>query len=329
MINIGKAPYRISLLGGGSDLDWFVDEKGYGVSIGYSLDKFSYSIVNKLPPSSTKGIINYSSREEYSNINEIVHPLIRESLNQLDIKSLVEISTYGFASGGSGLGGSSSFLLSLLSALSNAFDLPETPHTLANHACNIEINRLSKPIGRQDQFLSAMGGISCLRFNFDRTTTIQQLPNTKINTINRIINNLYIIPTEKTRNADSILSGLRDDSSSIDKFIKIRNIAEQFIKLDEHRDHVIEESFHKAVKESWEIKKEMSNVMDSILYDQLNFINENIPNYWIRLLGAGSGGYFLVCIKDEPKLIEDAQPLFKNNIIRASLSNSGVSSTNY
>ena len=151
MITIGKSPYRISLLGGGSDLDWFLQAENTGVSLGYSLNKFSYSVVNILDEKSTSGIINYSVRENYREIDEIVHPLIKEALKISKIKNYIELSTYGFATGGSGLGGSSCFLLSLLAALRNHKSCKLIPEELASLACEIEINRLSKPIGRQDQ----------------------------------------------------------------------------------------------------------------------------------------------------------------------------------
>ena len=86
MIYIGKSPYRVSLLGGGSDLDWFVKDKKFGVCLGYSLDKYSYSVLNVLPSISKKGILEYSTREEYTNSNEIVHPIVREVLSFFNIQ---------------------------------------------------------------------------------------------------------------------------------------------------------------------------------------------------------------------------------------------------
>ena len=118
MITISRCPYRISLLGGGSDLDWFVKDNHSGICLGYSLSKYTYTVINKLPSRAKRGILNYSSREEYSNVNEIAHPLIRLALEEINISEFLEISSFGFASRGSGLGGSSSFLLALLKGLS-------------------------------------------------------------------------------------------------------------------------------------------------------------------------------------------------------------------
>ena len=81
MIYVGKSPYRVSLLGGSSDLDWFVNQNDYGVCLGFSLDKFSYSVLNILPDNSTKGILDYSTREVYSSVSEIAHPIIRQIIH--------------------------------------------------------------------------------------------------------------------------------------------------------------------------------------------------------------------------------------------------------
>ena len=326
MILIGKSPYRISLLGGGSDLDWFIEEKGYGFSLGYTLDKFSYSVVNKLPENSLEGIIKYSSLETYKNVDDIIHPLIRESFKKLKIESHFEISTFGFAQGGSGIGGSSSFLLSLIIALAKSQNIEFSPIKAAEYACDIEINRLNKPIGRQDQYICAIGGISSLKFEKNGNVTKNSISKEKYKVINNTIENLYLIPSRKTRKADSILSKLQGNPLSIDQFKEIRELAKKFILTNETRESHLTEILHSAIKESWKIKSEMSNVMNDNLVNTLNNINKHIPNQWIRLLGAGSGGYFLVCLKED---IKNPSELFISNgfenVIKASKTNEGVS----
>ena len=85
MIIISRCPYRVSLLGGSSDLDWFVKENGFGICLGFSLNQYSYSVINILPENAKKGILEYSNREEYTDSNEIVHPIVREVLSYFDI----------------------------------------------------------------------------------------------------------------------------------------------------------------------------------------------------------------------------------------------------
>ena len=274
---------------------------------------------------STSGQLNYSVRENYRKINEIVHPLIREALKISNIKNHIELSTYGFATGGSGLGGSSSFLLSLLAALKNDKKYNLIPEELAAQACEIEINRLKKPIGRQDQYISALGGLSCLLFS--RNGAVQQtlISNNKKSFLKREIENLFLIPSFKTRSADKVLQNLKDEKSSISKIKEIREITISFLNSDDERDFRIEENFHQAVRDSWEIKSSMTNVMDSLLKEQLEEIKTLIPNNWIRLLGAGSGGYFLVSPKTKPyktsKILEDSK---FSNFLKAEMSTNGV-----
>tara|TARA_Y100001968_G_scaffold333645_1_gene397884 strand:+ start:1368 stop:2357 length:990 start_codon:yes stop_codon:yes gene_type:complete len=327
MIFIGKSPYRISLLGGGSDLDWFVEREGHGTCLGYSLDKYSYSVLNVLPQFAKYGILNYSVRETYQQTTEIAHPLIKSVLDKFPNLGFIELSTFGFASGGSGLGGSSAFLLSLIAALNASYNHIDSVESIAHIACEIEIKELSKPIGRQDQYLSALGGINALSFKKNGGVIPLNIGIDKLNMLNRVINDFYLVPSFKTRPADKVLMSLKDDPSSINSFKDIRNIAKSFIELDEARDHILEESFHQSMRESWEIKKEMTNVMNPSLNEQYNQLKK-IPNNWIRLIGAGSGGYFLISPKTEQEVFESqAIDMGFNDFSKASLSNQGLTNS--
>ena len=325
MIVISRCPYRISLLGGGSDLDWFVRENGYGNCLGYSLSKYTYIVINQLNARSKRGILNYSSREEYSNTNEIAHPLIRSALEELGIRDLLEISSFGFASKGSGLGGSSSFLMAILKGLCKINDTNLSNHDLAFLGSDIDINRLKKPIGRQDHYISSTGNISCFKF-LDNNEKVEKinLHSPKDLFLKNLTERLYLVPSFISRSADKVLYKLRDSSTANDDLLEIRSIAEKFINLDENREHVIEETFNSCVRDSWEIKKNMSGVMSGILNDQYNLLNK-LPLNWIRLLGAGSGGYFLISPKSSDKDIEEElSNLGIKDFFKASMSQTGV-----
>lgn len=327
MIFVGKAPYRISLLGGGSDLNWFVKSKGYGLCLGYPLNKFSYSILNKLPKDSSKGIIDYSAREIYTSVEDIVHPIIRETLKEMSLNSFIELKSIGFASGGSGLGGSSSFLLSLLSAISCAFDLNLSNDEIIRKSCQIEINNLNKPIGKQDQFLCAKKGINSYTFKSDDSVIKNKISDSKNSMITRLIKNFYLVPTDKVRHSNKVLRAIQSDVSSSEKILEIRNIAEHFINCEDLRDYIIEEKFHSSVKESWEIKKTLSDVMNNDLIDQFNSINSLIPNNWIRLIGAGSGGYFLISSKlSYEEMLDVSHNKSIKGIFKAEISDDGLTS---
>ena len=327
MIYIGKSPYRVSLLGGGSDLDWFVKEEKFGVCLGYSLDKYSYSVLNVLPSISKKGILEYSTREEYKNADEIVHPIVREVFSYFKIPNYIELKTFGFASGGSGLGGSASFLLSLISSLSRAFKFKLSKEQLIEKACFLEIHKLGKPIGKQDQYLCANKGFNSFTFFEDNSVKKNKLSIQKKKILNRLSDDFYLIPTNKKRNSDSVLKMIKNDEEASEKIQNIRDIAFQFINFADERDYKIEEFFNKSVKDSWIIKKSISNTMNSTLMAQYDLINHLIPNNWIRLIGAGNGGYFLVSSKiEQDKIQEISSKNGLKGIFKAKPSNEGLSS---
>ena len=325
MIIISRCPYRISLLGGGSDLDWFVKDNLYGLSLGYSLSKYTYTVINELPSTSKRGILNYSSREEYIDINDIAHPLIKSAFEEFRINNLLEISSFGFASRGSGLGGSSSFLNALLKGLSFLNKKELNNDEIAFLSSNIEINKLEKPIGRQDHFISVSGNFSCLKFlNHNKEVNKINLDKCKQKFLEKETSKLYLIPSFISRSADRVLNKLKDSPSTKNDLLEIRSIAEKFIFLKEEREYKLEETFNNCVKESWEIKRKMSGVMTGILNEQYEQLNK-IPINWIRLLGAGSGGYFLISSKlDDKKTEEELLKYGMKDFFKASLSQSGA-----
>lgn len=327
MIFVGKSPYRISLLGGGSDLDWFVKDNNYGICFGYALQKYSYSVLNVLPSEATKGILEYSTREDYSSIEEIVHPIIREVIDDLKISKFIELKTFGFASGGSGLGGSASFMISLIAALSKAFSITITNQEIVERACLIELEKLNKPIGKQDQYLCGNDGLNSFTFYADDSVKTNRISLNKKLLLEKLTDDFYLIPTNKKRNSDSVLSQIKKDNRSIDKIIEIREIANKFLLFDDERDYKIEEKFHQSIRDSWQIKKSISHVMTESLNAQYELINNLIPNNWIRLLGAGSGGYFLISSKiKKDKLFSLASEKGVKGLFQAKISQEGISS---
>lgn len=327
MIHIGKSPYRVSLLGGGSDLEWFVKKEKVGICMGYSLGQYSYSVLNVLPSTSKKGILEYSTREEYKNSDEIVHPIVREVLSYFKIPNFVELKTFGFASGGSGLGGSASFLLSLISSLNSAFNLKLSKDQIIEKACFLEIHKLGKPIGKQDQYLCACKGFNSYTFFDDNSVNRNQLSIQKKETLTRLANNFYLIPTNRKRSSDFVLKKIKDNNEALEKIIEIRNIAFDFINFEDQRDYKIEEFFNRSVRESWKIKSSISNTMNNILKAQYDLIDQLIPNHWIRLIGAGNGGYFLVSSKiDENSINALSLKDGVKGIFKAKPSNEEISS---
>ena len=327
MIFIGKSPYRVSLLGGSSDLDWFVKEYGYGICLGFALNQYSYSVLNVLPSNAKRGILDYSTREMYTSNNDIVHPIVREVLKDLGISKYIELKTFGFASGGSGLGGSASFLLSLISSLTNAFEIKITNEEIIEKACTLEINNLKKPIGKQDQYLCAHSGFNSFTFFDNNQVKKNKISIEKLNTLKRLIKDFYLIPTNKNRNTDKVLSEIKNEIKASEKILEIRSIASNFLSFNDKREYKIEEIFHNSIRDSWNIKKTLSEVMPPSLIEQYELINDLIPNNWIRLIGAGGGGFFLVSSKiKEAKILELGDMKGIKGIFKVNISHEGLSS---
>ena len=208
MIVISKCPYRISLLGGGSDLCWFLDKHKKGLSIGFSIPIFSRVVLGYRHDKNAYGILNYSSREKYSDINNICHPIIRNCFKKLNINKPIELASFGESISGSGLGSSSSFTVALLGGLAKLNNLEITNEELANLAIEIEIDEMKKTIGLQDQFLCALGGINILEFDNSKKVNVIKSENDS-QVIKSLMKNAYLINTGISRSAEVVLEKVK------------------------------------------------------------------------------------------------------------------------
>lgn len=296
MINIAKCPYRISLLGGSSDLDWFVSRNKRGLTLGFSLQSYS-TIVLKFRNDNQIGILNYSSREEYEDVENITHPIIREALEYFNIKKPLELASFGDSIGGSGLGSSSSFSVALVKGLSDLNKMKLSNFEIAHIASEIEIKKLNKSIGRQDQYLCALGGVNILDFKCNGVELIKK------NDLNELISDfskeLFLVNTGISRSATQPLDLIRKDINSYDSIKRILEIADRFINISDFSDKKRStDLLCNAIIESWKIKRIMPGVMNENLFNlEKKLLNNNF--HVLKLLGAGGGGYFLVKFKDE------------------------------
>ena len=323
MIIASKCPYRISLLGGSTDLDWFIKKHKKGLAIGVSINAYS-NIFIKQRLIDQEGILNYFSREIYSEIDDISHPIIRECLKKYKLKSPIELCSFGDNLSGGGLGSSSSFSVCLIRAICKLKNIKISNMEAAFIASEIEINNLKKPIGRQDQYLCSLGGINIIKFN-DKNE-VESIQNKKIiNTIKLYFENLYIVNTGKTRLSSTSLGKIKEDPSSYESIKKIFETAYNFLnESDNLKEKDLVNFLDLSIKKSWNIKKSMSGVMN----DDLIKIEDKLKNFHFeikKLLGAGGGGYFLV--EYQGKCInEDLKNLEKENlqIIKVEIENNGA-----
>src|SRR3990170_4168248 len=170
---ITRTPFRVSFAGGGSDLREFYTRNGYGAVVSATINKYMYLVIH--PYFHEKIRIKYSKTEDVSNIDDIQHPIVRECLKKLKIEKGVEIASFADVPAGTGLGSSSSFTVGLLNALYAYKGKVVSKERLAAEACEIEIDILGEPIGKQDQYAAAYGNINYIRFNRDETVDVSPI----------------------------------------------------------------------------------------------------------------------------------------------------------
>ena len=296
-----RSPLRISLGGGGTDLASYYESHG-GFLIAGAINKYVY--VNVTRPFSEGISLKYSKIENVRAVSEIQHPIIRESLNLLNLeRPQIEISTIADIPSGTGLGSSGSFTTGLLRALYAHERKPIHADELASAACDIEINRLGEPIGKQDQYIAAFGGITSFEFKKDGSVISEPL-SVNSDIIFQLEDNLLLFYTGQSRSASQILSDQKSKSVANDKAM-LDNL--HFIKeLGLRSKNALEsgniEDFAHLMHEPWERKKSRSSGMS----------NENI-NRWYdkamengalggKVVGAGGGGFLMFYAHDKKKL---------------------------
>jgi D-glycero-alpha-D-manno-heptose-7-phosphate kinase len=278
--------------GGGTDLPSYYKQYG-GYVLTAAINKYIFISVND--PFIKKFILKYAQNETVDNINQIKHPLIREVLNFLikDIEKL-EITSAADIPAGTGLGSSSSFTVGLIMALSKLINKDFDTKTLAEIACKIEINKLLQPIGKQDQYIAAFGGIKILEFKENDTCDVRDL-NIKKHTILSLENRFEIYFTGITRSAEKVLEEqdvqtLKQDSKMIENLNFVKGIGLETVNSLEN-DNV--DYLGTLMKEHWYYKKKRSKFMTNEYVDEMyNFALEN-GALGGKIIGAGGGGFLL------------------------------------
>jgi D-glycero-alpha-D-manno-heptose-7-phosphate kinase len=298
---VTRSPLRISLGGGGTDLPSFYEKFG-GFVLSAAIDKFVYVAINK--PFLDQFILKYSRIESCSSIEEIKHPIIRESLRMLiGENEKVEISTLADIPSGTGLGSSGSFTVALLKSLSAYSNHPIHAEELAELACQVEIDILKEPIGKQDQYISAYGGIR--QFEFDqsgRVTTTNLGISQKI--ISELEDNLLLFYTGSSRSASAILSDQvkRSSDNDINMIDNLQFTKELGLRSKEHLLKGDLYSYGLVMNEHWLHKKSRSKGMSNPLIDEAYADALNNGAVGGKLVGAGGGGFLMFYANDVEKL---------------------------
>ena len=298
---IVRSPLRISLGGGGTDLASYYEEHE-GFLLAAAIDKYVY--VNVMRPFSEGIFLKYSKLEHVKKIDEVEHPIIRESLKLLSFKTpQIEITALADIPAGTGLGSSGSFTTGLLKALHAHRRRHLNSEELAALACHVEIDLLNEPIGKQDQYIAAMGGVNCFIFEKDHNVITKPL-DIDVETMLELEDNLLLFFTGYARSASGILKDQKEKSLSNDADM-LKNL--HFVKkLGLQSKAALEQGdtqlFGELMHEHWENKKSRSNGMSNPKIDEwYNMALRNGASGG-KLVGAGGGGFLMFMAHDRKKL---------------------------
>jgi D-glycero-alpha-D-manno-heptose-7-phosphate kinase len=298
---IARSPLRITLGGGGTDLPSYYREHE-GFVIAAAIDKYVY--VTVMRPFTPGIYLKYSQLEHVELAKDVAHPIIREAIQMLDFKTpQIEITTLADIPAGTGLGSSGSFTTGLLKALYAHRRRLLHPHELAELACHIEIDRLGEPIGKQDQYIAAYGGISCFNFNPDDSVKAKPLA-LSMSTLFDLEDNLLLFFTGYSRSAGSILMDQKTRTQKNDSEM-LKNL--HYIKELGFRSQKALESgnaqlFGELMHEHWEHKKKRSGTMSNPKIDEWYELGRKSGAIGGKLVGAGGGGFLLFYAQDRNKL---------------------------
>ena len=296
-----RSPLRISLGGGGTDLPSYYRDHG-GYLIAAAIDKYVY--VTVMQPFSPGIYLKYSELEQVERVDQIRHPIIREALQLMNPDTAqIEITTLADIPSGTGLGSSGSFTTALLRALyAHQRRLVHTQE-LAEMACFIEIDRLGEPIGKQDQYIAAYGGITSFNFNPDDTVTVEPV-SISAETLYDLEDNLLLFFTGLSRNASSILEdqNKRTQESNMDMLNNLHVVKELGLRSQRALEDGDATLFGEIMREHWEHKKQRSSGMSNPQIDEWYEFAVNNGAVGGKLVGAGGGGFLMFYARDRDRL---------------------------
>jgi D-glycero-alpha-D-manno-heptose-7-phosphate kinase len=298
---IARSPLRITLGGGGTDLPSYY--RGHeGFLIAAAIDKYVYVTVMR---PFTEGIyLKYSALERVSQVEQVRHPVIREALALQQLKTpQIEITTLADIPAGTGLGSSGSFTTALLKALYAHRRKLIHPQELAELACHVEIERLGEPVGKQDQYIAAYGGLTCFTFHKDDRVTAEPL-RISMETMFDLEDNLLLFFTGFSRSASAILSDqhLRSQANDAEMLRNLHYVKELGLRSRAALESGNATGFGELMHEHWEHKKRRSNRMSNDQIDTWYELARRNGAIGGKLVGAGGGGFLMFYASDRNKL---------------------------
>lgn len=288
---LSRTPLRMSFVGGGTDLPAFYREE-QGVVVSTAISKYIYVSAN---PKFDGGIrLAYSKTEEVDHLQKIQHRLFRATFEVLGVGGGIEVTTTAdIPSKGTGLGSSSSFTVGVLNVMAAYLKRPSCPQWLAETACQIEIEHCGEPIGKQDQYAAAFGGLNALRFNPDGTVEVCPI-NIPEHSERILQERILVLYTGSNRSASAIL---KDQADRTTKQRSVRLNLRRMAKLAEDLREGLERgdlsSFGGILEENWSLKKQLSGGISTSAIDEWHDAAIAAGAEGGKLLGAGAGGFLM------------------------------------
>ena len=298
---IARSPLRITLGGGGTDLASYYEKRG-GFLLSAAIDKYVYILLNKTFDHSL--LVKYSKIERVKKADEVNHPIVREALKMMNLEDEnLEICSMADIPAGTGLGSSSTFTTALLTALHCYVGNPVRSRKIAEEACEIEINRLGEPIGKQDQYISAYGSIMEMEFQKDGSVEIEPV-HLSDETFYNLEDGLCLFFTGYSRSASNILAeqDKKSKSSDEDMLNNLDDVKRMGIESKETLERGDLHSFAEIMNEHWEKKKKRSGGMSNPKIDEWYDLAMKNGALGGKLIGAGGGGFLMFYAQDKPKL---------------------------
>jgi D-glycero-alpha-D-manno-heptose-7-phosphate kinase len=297
---ITRTPLRITLGGGGTDLPSYYEQYG-GVVVSAAISKYIYISINRT--FTPDYFLKYSALERVDDASAIEHPIVREALLAHNVEPSVEIVSTADIPSGTGLGSSGSFTVGLLRAIYAMRRDHVSAGPVADEACRIEIERLNRPVGKQDQYVAAFGGLKTYTFEPDGTVTVAPLA-ISTETFHELEEHLLMFFTGYSRGADQVLAEQRSkstagDASMIDNLHYVKELGLRSKSALENGDV---EGFAALMHEHWEHKKKRSTSMSNPNIDRWYELGRANGAVGGKLVGAGAGGFLLFYTRDPRRL---------------------------
>ena len=298
---ITRSPLHITLGGGGTDLPSYYEAHA-GFLVAVTIDKYVYITLHQTFQQEL--IVKYSSMERTTAVEDVQHPIVRECLKLVGIETpSLEVTSMADIPAGTGLGSSGSFTTALLKALHTLKKNIVHPRELAEQACHVELTLLKEPIGKQDQYVAAFGGMTCFEFGKDGAVRAEPLQ-LAAETLYNLEDNLMLFFTGQSRSASAILRQQDDatrggNASMVENLHKVKQMARDSRRALERGEL---RRFAEIMNEHWHEKKKRSAEMSSGRIDEWYELARQNGALGGKLIGAGGGGFLLFYAEDKSRL---------------------------